>query len=796
VLLYVLLSEGESPDIIWNIFFHFLLNNEDYATLEGYCQRLSECATSLETWRSSPYGSFLKISSSYTLSELRRHWTLYAEFASLPLERRHRLDEQLRRLQRQVLDKGETVLSGCRSAGIMWPKAAGPVDKLFRQYWETGTLTDVDQDTAGANRLNPTFAYSLAGEEFAPHYGTFPAQAFHLMAAFAPIVSEVTTQIPVMKCVQTQFRAWTLAFRDAVVERRIVVRFCVSDVLSFCHALERRSTPLVLDGDDMPTKFDVIDTSNLMDHLGMLNILIATKPLLRPQPTSVIYTEALLSAGKDASSSLMQRLCGDGPVVSLLLGLTPRALLSGFNTSCNLHELLMLGTGTRDGSRQKQFHERVVWCDPTAGESRVNDLPSLIFDTAELGGVLFALYDQLLQDERVFDLLQRPDIDVLRSIHHYNRATFARLVRLARPRIGMDEASWDSALGVFLKRVENDRGRLVGMNNMQDLLLQLHLYGIYTAPMLTPLWRDSVEDASPAIFRGWSHVPPVVCVVFSVPRARIDPLVQDELGSFPLLCNLTTNQGHSNAFACTLQAVSGKMVVASGCPAQVSIREDSRGVAHAEALVVSFLAPAAALTYSSMRIALAIQSTPATSFKFMAKLGLELVIFTTALNDQDHVHILPSRPGLPDELLVHYPKGFSFEDAVSPQLSNHTLSTMTKRVDLSKERLGEPIPASTAVVARQSSACCMELNVGEKRFYVSFPYPIKGKDHKLRVARKSLYVEVSHSYSFPVAMHDVLCRLSFPPFAHSLSMRGTCHIHFQSSARLDDLHPGTFTISR
>lgn len=47
--------------------------------------------------------------------------------------------------------------------------------------------------------------------------------------------------------------------------------------------------PFILDGKDYkdgraPLVFNVIDTSNLADHVGMVNLLIATTPLLERNP--------------------------------------------------------------------------------------------------------------------------------------------------------------------------------------------------------------------------------------------------------------------------------------------------------------------------------------------------------------------------------------------------------------------------------------------------------------------------------------------------------------------------------
>jgi hypothetical protein len=761
----------ESPQVVWNVFFHFSLDDVSYASLKQCCHDLAAAAVSLESWKQSQYGKFLKFSSSHTLSELRRYWELYEAFDLLSLARRKHLEEERGVLQRQVLEKSGIMVSVCRSAGVLWPQAMGPVDKLFRHYWKTGTLAESPEDFVRATQLNPTFAYNLAGESFAPHYGTFPTQAFHLMAAYAPVISGSSTKVSVVDTIQEQFRAWSLAFKHAVEKGRVVVRFCVGDALNFCHALSRHrpdcgpsagyplsplsAVPIVLDGVGMPVTFDVIDTSNLMDHLGLLNILICTRPLLKPLTTSVVYTEALLPTGKDAVSSFMGRLCGDAATVALLLDLAPRSVLSGVDSRSNVHEIVM-NAGLKEHADKNQFHERVVWCAPTAGDTCGSDDPvRLTFEAIELGDLLFSLYDQLLQDERVFEHLRDPDLDRLRSINHYNRATFAMLIRLAKAHIVIDQAEWDKALDRFMQKVQADRSRLIGINNLQDLLLQLHLQGVDTARMLKDHWRESAIEVNSPIFRGWPSVPPVVCVVLLVPHARLDILGHGEIGSFPLICNLVSSQGHSNTYSCTLLAVPGKLVVNGSAPEEVVIIEEPAGVRDAQSVVVSFLAPAVFLTYPGMMISLCVKATPITTLKFMSKLGPELAVFTCPLSDTAYVHVIPRRPGLPQEVTdaassrvlasSRVPASSSRDHLVAVLLSATAVSTLSRRIDLSKAGFDSALSTSVIVNAHQRSPCTVELSVDEKIIRVSFPYPVNGKDHKLRIARKSLYVDVSPS---------------------------------------------------
>lgn len=77
------------------------------------------------------------------------------------------------------------------------------------------------------------------------------------------------------------------------------------------------------DGISPPLKFSVIDTSNLIDHLVALNLILATSPLLNNSPASTLYTRSLVKRKKEHKAYIDSLLCGHFATVTLLLGLSP-----------------------------------------------------------------------------------------------------------------------------------------------------------------------------------------------------------------------------------------------------------------------------------------------------------------------------------------------------------------------------------------------------------------------------------------------------------------------------------------
>lgn len=76
----------------------------------------------------------------------------------------------------------------------------------------------------------------------------------------------------------------------------------------------------------LPCSFDVIDTSNLADFLGVINLLLATCPLLKPKSYSLIQMLHLATyrpSQGDMDRFLQNKLGMDLPTVSLLFGVAP-----------------------------------------------------------------------------------------------------------------------------------------------------------------------------------------------------------------------------------------------------------------------------------------------------------------------------------------------------------------------------------------------------------------------------------------------------------------------------------------
>ncbi|CCO31467.1 hypothetical protein BN14_05509 [Rhizoctonia solani AG-1 IB] len=722
-----------------------------------------------------------------TLSELRRLWKSYADFPRLPADRKNRIAKEQIQLSNSVGDAGSVAMSQSRSAGMLWPQAMEPVAKLFRKYWETGTTFSLASEIKSATNLNPTFIYSLSGEGFNPHYGTFPC-GFHLITGFAPIKSDPAGPPPstgsaAINTSKQQFAAWCRAFQKSLSAKSLTIRFFAGDALQFCRALDQyrttgdpstdlfvsayRATQInfyrpTIDG-TIPMVFDVIDTSNLTDHLGLFNLLLVAHGLLKdiPHTQAVLYTETLIPSGRDATKSFLDRILTDVPTLSMLFGIAPRPYVSNFTTHCNAHEVIFT-------ELKAQYHERVAWSGPSGGDNLLQTLKArtISFEADSLARILYSIYDNMFAAEKIGAMMSsmalNPNSMIDFSKVHFQRETVALLFQVVQRRVHLCSGDWEQVVMKFFAMCTSAGGRIIESNCFQDLCLQLHLHGVYTVDTLKPDWASNPEfrfSPHSDLFNSWSSTPPVVCVVLTVPRQRLGVFFEtpEKIGSPTLQAGLWTPDTHDNLYS-AIYLSWGKCVTPNSSD-RVLIEEDPSGQNGKSDLVVSFWASSRLTEIPGTQVSLRIKSTPQSTFAFMSKLGMSLDVFHASIMDKKYVHVLPYRPGLSSNLSQNpplRPARMSATSIVGPvchaiasNSQSQGVDSLSIRFDVTTKSEQEKLQNGAQVSANQVSACVMELKVGDHSHMLSYPYPIHGKNNRLRIARKSHYVEVVVPVSTP-----------------------------------------------
>ncbi|KAI6098797.1 hypothetical protein EV401DRAFT_2278628 [Pisolithus croceorrhizus] len=797
-LLFTLLADHDGSEDrqtrIWNVFYHMMLDEASLLLLIKQCRKLVPLAESMDSWRQGPYSHFIVMCNSDTLSEIGRFWKLWLGTSDLNAKQTRRFKERfqdgIRRIRKPLEDS--RVITTIRSAGPLAPVATYAVSEQFKRFWATGVTDDGLRNMKPANRVNPTFAFSTtSGDEFSLHYCTDPISGFHLAESLASSGLEIDDEAPsavfeIVRTARQQFSTWSKAIVHRVrttsaSSASFVVRMYAGEALAFCRALHSVNNPseftihmplssapwkgavVQLDNTSYspsapspaPTSFDVIETSNLVDHLGLQNLLIVTNPLLRHSHSSTLYTEVLLSVADSPAEGILEHVCGDLSTISLLLGVVPSSYVSRFTTRSDISQVLLLAIS---GPFAIRYQERLAW-KPIGFGHGINDLQqTLSFSPNQLTGTLFDIYLKMFSDEDLGKKVAAMSLDEphalckLNSLStvHYTRRSFALLLAYIRTRIHCD---WDGVMDDLHTLVLQDRTLTSGSDFYQEMVTQLYLAG-FRPSWLSPVAAQELRlEENPSMFRRWSAVPEVVTVVLVVPRHAITKVQSDlsEAGTPYLQCETWADFGH-NVFAC-ISISFGKLEVSHQGENKVAvIVEDGADIKGTSPLIVSFpILSTCLMVVTGGTVSLAIRSTVKTA-PLSRKLEPGMCLFKALLTDERFVHILSrapitgngttneARPLVPPTLLDETDLGRPIH--VEMDESNTLVKTLAAHVDIVNPAEQAALTGRRTITAEQLSLNKAKLHVGEYQRTVPFPLPVDITNAKLRVARKSKYIEV------------------------------------------------------
>ncbi|KAL1747689.1 hypothetical protein HDZ31DRAFT_31395 [Schizophyllum fasciatum] len=584
--------------------------------------------------------------------------------------------------------------------------------------------------------------------------------------------------------VKRQFGEWCRAFKARLASPvKFVVRPYVGDALSFCRMLagEARQAVAPWDGrlivadDDhtqAPNTFNVIETSNIADHIGLFNVLTVTIPLLQKSPWSVLHTNTLVPV----AGTFIKRIGIDLTTLSLLLGLAPVSLLSHFTTRNN-------GGAHSPMDNSVQQPQSTAWKYATSGDqATLRDgavcWEPICIDGDRLSDILFRLYLHIFSNEDMAEHLKKRSPSAIKnsSIILDVRASYAALLKLLKERVATD---WPRAMQLLFDKIYQDRSLMVGKNYFQDLCVHAHMLGLHSFGFLS-----SNLDAlglsipfHPAIFAKWRNTPAIAYVVLRVPRSAFRKLMElpiREVGTPMLQCELVAPYQFQSAFT-SMQITFGEVAMEGEAEDAVAvITRDEAGWQGQAPAIVSFAAPARMLEVDPRNtvVRLALRGTPHSAVFLTGALGMELVLFAAKLVSEG-VFVVKDPPRVEgthnnshNEGPVHMPDSTS-QDApeldttrsTSPGTLNTTnaatllfsegtesASHISVRVDFtSADARAALAPKSAVVAAQQHSPCTVRLIVGDGEKVsdvVAFPFPIDARDARVRVARKSGYVEV------------------------------------------------------
>lgn len=794
---------------IWNIFYHLYIPESDLKLLHEHVRRLLDASESMDTWVSSRYGAFVQFLNESTFDAVRKCWLQHAVTEDLTCDQNEELEQRARvtidNTYRENL--GESMaLHGMRSAGVHFVRALKIMPLAFKAYWKTGVAggNEYDKNSLGNNgrgRVNPMFAVSSAPMGgYAVHYGSDLLLGFHLAEAFDTIKSDTLVVERIVQIAKSQFCGWCETFMKTVKENRIKIILHYGDAVRLCHGLQSQKTgqvglskastlrlgpwkslPLVFDCpgyNSAPAVFDVIDTSNLADHVGTLNMFPATVPLLSRKSSSVLYIENLLLASKDPSQSLRTMLCSDVSTVSLLLGLAPTGHLLGFSTDSTGSEDLNLSVFEGHNGHQ-QYRLRAPWKYPNLGDMRAleqqdglsGNSHQIKLEAKQLGEFLFKLYLKMFAYEDMSGMIASASLVLAKrqistpvsgGLQYYTRLSLVVLLRLIKSQVITD---WDKCVEYFVDKVQHDQTLAIGGNSAQELFLSLHIHGVWEDQSLKQSPLD-LEIAGTCSARSKSVLkilfqtkkpPSIIHVALVVPRSKLRVFSAeppDKIGTPGLHLSIRSQVTDNSFFAihCFFGKLKPRIDGTTGC----DVEEDERGWAGSADLIVT--CPVPAYTFfmgeaDEIRVSLAVNTSPST-VQFISKLGYRMIVYESGLENENRLLLLRESPGInliarsSPQILEKANSDKSSREAapVSVHLNGDSeVQLLNYHADIPKasdefKSLGNGAEVSVTY----SSPCTMTLQVGTaKPRILVYPFPVDGSRAKTKIARKSSWIEVA-----------------------------------------------------
>jgi hypothetical protein len=790
--------DGVNEKLIWNVFYHFRVDEASLDLLRLQTTKLISVSTSLKSWKESKYGQYVKLCDRVSLEMVRDMWRFYGakregdDLRSYKTKVESSMKKSQEYMKSVTGNENTNVITGIRAAAPACLQAVPDLGGLYRDYWKFGT-TDTDAAARSqAIEYNPLFV-PQDGNMFL-HYGTDPLLGFHLGLSYAPIEStsplsststEKPTPLEIVKNAQREFNSWMKSFRAHSSAGLVTLRFFVGDAVAFAYSLQHVGTAgssksarwyrdryhfgaLELDNQDYlddsaPSAFDVIDTSNLIDHLGGLNLLAATSPLLRSNFSATLYSENLVRAQENHKELLDNLLCGDSTTVSSLLGLTPVEVATNTASVSSGDEALC--QSMTDSSKAGQSFARIAWKRPLNPTGTTSNFVGLIhFDPAHLAHALFRVFTKMFADEDVTHLLARMQSQGTKrpTLPIYHRASFVAFLCLVKSRVQTD---WNQTMEALLHHMDDDSSLAFATTYMQELTLWMHMMGLYTVDILKSPPNSSASPQDTGTVKQWQNIPAVVSVILQVPRHKIDPFIKQsiEKGITPPLQAILQSSPQAanqwqNMFAAT-QIGFGTLRTEGAQHSDtfnLRIDEDQLKWSGKSSMFVSFYVPSWILLQEprTATVSLAIPHSPHTVAAFARSLGPNLSIFSAEQQDAGHVYITKAMPHqskvisicgfAPGNVRNEVDPEGNWETKVTASVDqNGHISFFTSHVQILSEEAKVVLKEGSNVSRAMQSPFNHTLSIeGGPTYKVNFPVPVLNSTAKIRIARKSSYLEL------------------------------------------------------
>ena len=808
------LETDQDFDKLWNVYYHLYIDEYTFEFLAAQVEKLSAAAVSLDTWRDSKYGKALRFADAATFKDVQAGFAKYAKAVKDKNKPAYTTSfrayiDKIKYLRKSIFDDQVPMATGYRSVAPA-AEALDDITDQFRNYWKTGTSSAPTGSLLPHNIPNPAFA-TTASDRVLLHHAINPTLGFHLDPAYtgltegSPLKIKASDKLPgrdqLAKAAQIEFRAMAKAFQ--ALHGNFTIRFTSAEALAFCYTLQNCSSSdrteltaswyrrqqdaraLELDAFEYgtgaavkaPVAFDVVETSTMSDHLGVLNILVAAVPVLVDAASSTIHMETLIRNDVDQDETFATLLCGDTLAMSLLLGITPAEYYTNTRTTSSFDEAASEMTdGGKPENINQQLRTHMSWklahhfSSYSGNTSRSN---KLTVAADELSALLLAVYK---------DMFFYEDIERLRRYMQagpksrmggrqlklryplYHRGSLAALMRIAMDRV---DTNWT----IVCEKIYNTMSTLaacpisLGPLHFAEFDTHMQMFG-------------ALPDTEPQ-----SHK--IVTVTLVVPHAdlkelfkgrvtqqAISPILSVELFSDDADGSMDDERPSFSHHFDDLQTMFGTVTTTGtrGSPDyRVAVDEDSKGWHGKSQLIVSFNISEHALTtvrdtdvvalklHSNMRCMELCQGDPSDPD------SSGLVISEAEYSDGTRVFATQHMPGMAGLAKIVPPvfappaaaaRASEVRTDLTANLdANGKATTVTGRIRIDslegKQLLQDP--QASIKLAATPSPFVVNVVFGNDALVlpVHFTVPVAADKAKTRIARKSSWVEVIAPLTLP-----------------------------------------------
>lgn len=764
---------------------------------------------SLQAWRQGEIASTIRFGDAKTLSAVHDLWSKYSDALQVEHVQQRRSGFQSSLQRTEKLSDGVVGDPGAkhrlaRAAAPLGMQTLGDAELMAaRRPWET--------DGAG-HVPNPLFAVPLESSPFdGPNTLSKicdPILGFHLATAKSHLANESPLKqsgpghshaADLAAAAQLQFSEWVDALLD-VSERHgnLTVRFISADSIAFCHTLQhlietgetcanlyrRRLSAdrLMLDPeeyakDGVPRQFSSIETSDLADSAGTLNVLAAASPLLKNTPWATLFTETTSQGTGGRTGTAEELLCGPLVTVSTLLGISPFQYWTNATAVSTVDEYMAAASNSQTSSQISGIRSRLSWKEnrhlsnqPTKASLRVN--------TGALAALLRVVYQNMLGAKSMGSPTNERQLAAERRtvLSKHTRGTFVAFVRL------------------LLQTVESDTRAvaeqvLSGIDS--QLSLEMSRQGLYSQS--NPEAEESGRMGKNTLSTR-SDNPDVVYITIKIPRDQWEPVYQASISfSTPFMIQAHIS-GPKNDQPLLPDLIDDVQILfgtlegsgeRGGSDFSVAVKQDKSVRIEDSNLLASFCVSAATAQRDvhETNISLLLQNNFESQRAFGKLAGMEsLEIFNTSLDDADNVYITrypPGQCGYPvySSLVLRASHRSDISDCASHFScdidSSGQITSITGHLDVRSDDGKKLLADKAPVEVRKAAPCVFHVILGNRdaTFTLNFPVPVAKNGSKTRVARTSAYIEIVTTLADP-AMSEQLNDFIFPAILADCSAPG------------------------